>query len=96
MIMLNELFGPSIHLLILDLFLENPGDLMNLREVARRIEKNPGSISRVIPLLVENGVLEQVRVGENRHVYRLNSDNKIVEVLKDFFIKLKELGLSNK
>ena len=89
--MLNDLFGPSIHLLILDLFLENTEQIMNLREVARRIDKNPGSISRVIPILVENKILEQVRVGENRYVYRLNLNNKVVELLIDFYVKLKKL-----
>jgi len=55
---LNELFGPSIRLLVLDLFLENPDRLMNLREVARLLGKNPGSVSRVLPRLVEDGLLD--------------------------------------
>ena len=51
--MFNEVFGPSIYLLILDNFLDNPEEFVNLREIARSIDKNPGSVSRVIPRLVE-------------------------------------------
>jgi uncharacterized membrane protein len=34
---LNKLLGPSIFLLILDLFLEQPDQMMNLREIARQV-----------------------------------------------------------
>ncbi len=87
--MLNEIFGPSIHLLVLDLFLENPLVQMNLREVARRVEKNPGSIHRILPRLVEQGLLSQEKVGKVSYVYRLNSQSKLVELIERFVEELK-------
>jgi len=88
----NELFGPSIFLLVLDLFLENPEDLMNLREIARRVNKNPGSISRVIPLLLERGLIRQIRIGKAVRAYRLNVESELVQVLIEFRKKLKNVN----
>ena len=93
--MLNELFGPSIHLLVLDLFLEHPAELMNLREIARKVEKNPGSISRVLPRVVEQGWLDQVMVSKERAVYRLNMEYEVVKLLLDFRRKLQNVTLNN-
>ncbi len=88
--MLNELFGPSIHLLILDLFLENPRELMNLREIARRIEKNPGSISRVMPRMIEHNLLKQIKVGQVSYIYQLNIESELVQLIIEFNNKVKK------
>ncbi len=87
--MFNQTFGPSIYLLILDYFLNNPEQLVNLREIARSVEKNPGSISRVVPRLVEEGIVEQIPVG-NMFVFRLNTNDKLVKVLLEFRDRLRE------
>ena len=89
--MLNKLFGPSIHLLVLDMFLENQDDLKNLREIARSVDKNPGSISRVMPTLIENDFLEQIKVGKTMFVYKLNKNNEIIKLIIEFNEKLKKL-----
>lgn len=88
---LNKLFGPSIRLLVLELFIENPDRLMNLREVARLLEKNPGSVARALPRLVEDGLVEQIRVGKNIYAYRLNQENEVVKLLLEFHSRLKRL-----
>ena len=89
--MINNIFGPSIHLLILDMFLNYPGELMNLREIARRIKKNPGSISRVMPILVENGFLDQIKVGKKMFIYKLKEENDVVKLIIEFNEKLKTI-----
>ncbi len=90
--MLNEQFGPSIRLLILDLFLENPTELMNLREIARKVDINPGSISRVLPQLVgENQFLEQIMISKERAVYRLNTKSEVIKSLQDCHKKLQHV-----
>jgi len=93
--LLNKLFGPSIFLLVLDLFLDNPRELMNLREIARRVNKNPGSISRVMPLLVERGLVEEIKIGKKVRAYRLNVENQLVQVLIEFNQKLKNINLNS-
>lgn len=78
---LNELLGPSIFLLVLDLFLDHPYQWMNLREVARRVDKNPGSISRVIRVLLKRGLITDCKVGKVSIVYQLNYNNEKVQAL---------------
>lgn len=78
---LNELLGPSIFLLVLDMFLEYPHQWMNLREVARRVDKNPGSISPVMPTFLEKNLVTGCKVGKVTIVYRLNSTNEKVKAL---------------
>lgn len=87
---LNELFGPSIFLLILDMLLKYPHQWMNLREIARRIDKNPGSVSPVMPNLVERGLVLDCKVGKVSVVYRLNTDDKRVMAIMRFKESLKK------
>jgi hypothetical protein len=63
---------------------------VNLREIARNIEKNPGSVSRVVPRLVEEKFIEQIPVG-NMSVFRLNVNNNIIQVLIEFRDRLMEV-----
>jgi predicted transcriptional regulator len=78
---LNELLGPSIPILVLDLFLEYPNQWMNLREIARRVNKSPGSVSRVINKLLERELVLDCKVGKVSVVYQLNYNNEKVQAL---------------
>jgi DNA-binding MarR family transcriptional regulator len=79
---LDELLGPSKKLQVLDLFLQNPEELMNLREIARRLDKNPGSITPVLPVLVDRHYITHTKVGTKIIAYKLNSDNKTIQLLQ--------------
>ena len=92
---LNDLFGPSKYLIVLDLFLQNPEDFMNLREVARRIKKNPASVMKVLPILVDRNYISLTRIGAKVVAYRLNKDNKIVKLLVEFLQQLDEETLQS-
>jgi len=90
---LNDLFGPSKYLIVLDLFLQNPEDFMNLREVARRIEKNPASVMKVLPILVNRKYIARTKIGAKVVAYQLNKDNNTVRLLQEFLQKLGEKKL---
>jgi DNA-binding IscR family transcriptional regulator len=87
---LNELFGPSKYLIILDLFLQNSEEFMNLREIARRIDKNPASVMKVLPNLVNKKYISRTRIGAKVVAYRLNKDNQKVKLLLEFLQKLED------
>ncbi len=89
--MFNEIFGPSIYLLLLDQFLENPDMMANQREFARMISKNPGSISRVMPRLLNEGIVEQIKVGKVMYAYRLNKKKDFVKLLMETHRRLKDI-----
>ena len=86
----NELFGPSIYLRTLDVFLQHPDELMNLREIARRIDRNPGSVSRALPHLVEKDYVTPTRIGVKIVAYQLNQANKMVTLLLEFHERIRE------
>ena len=86
---LNDLLGPSIFLLVLDMFIDNPGQYMNLREIARRVDKNPGSISPIMPELLARGMVTGCKVGKVSVVYQLNTENPQVAALMELRRKLK-------
>ena len=79
--LLNELLGSSIFLLVLDMFLEYPCQWMNLREIGRRVNKNPGSVSPVMKTLLLRGLVLDCKVGKVSVVYQLNYDNEKVQAL---------------
>lgn len=87
---LNELLGPSNYLIVLEMFLENPGQWMNLREIARRVNKNPGSISQVVKNLLKRGLIIDCKVGLVSAVYQLNNNDKKVQALLSFRNALKK------
>ncbi len=87
---LNETLGPSILLLLLDLFLDNPDQWMNLREIARRVNKNPGSISPAIKKLLERDFITDCKVGKVSVVYELNSENQKIQALLKLRNELKK------
>jgi len=87
---LDELFGPSKYLAVLDLFLQNPGEFMNLREIARRLNKNPGSIIHVLPVLVDRNYISFTRIGTKVVAYKLNKDNHVVNILQQLLQNIKK------
>ena len=87
---LDELLGPSKKLQVLDLFLQNPGELMNLREIARRLDKNPGSITSVLPVLVDRNYITHTKIGIKVVAYKLNDDNKTVKLLQQLLHQIEE------
>jgi len=92
--LINDLLGPSIFLLVLDMFLENPDEIMNLREIARRVNKNPGSISPVMPSLLERKLLNGCKVGKVTIVYGLNMSNPRVKALLELKNRLRAIEAS--
>ena len=79
---LNELLGPSKYLKTLDLFLQNPEEMMNLREIARRLNKNPGTVTQILPTLVNKNYITHTKIGTKIVAYKLNKDNKTVKQLQ--------------
>ena len=77
----NSVLGPSIFLQILDMFLDHPNDLVNIRETSRRINKNPGSVSPVIPKLVKRQLITVIKIGAKITAFQLNKENETVKHL---------------
>jgi DNA-binding IclR family transcriptional regulator len=90
---LNETLGPSIFLLVLDILLEYPNQWMNLREIARRVDKNPGSVSPVMPTLLERGLVTDCKIGKVSVAYKLNTENEKAQALMSLRNALKKQAI---
>ena len=88
--MLEKIFGRTTSVNIVDAFLgrERRGKWMTLREVGRRSQINPGTISRSIHILVENGILLEERPSKRMRIFKLNMENKHVPILIEFYERL--------
>ena len=87
---LDEMLGPSKYLKTLDLFLQNPQEFMNLREIARRLDKNPGSVSQILPVLVHKNFITHTKIGKKIIAYKLNNENKTIKKLQQLLKNIKE------
>ena len=87
---LDEMLGPSKYLKTLDLFLQNPQEFMNLREIARRLDKNPGSVSQILPVLVNKNYVTHTKIGKKIIAYKLNNENKTIKKLQQLLKNIKE------
>ncbi|KXB02046.1 hypothetical protein AKJ44_01520 [candidate division MSBL1 archaeon SCGC-AAA261F17] len=90
--MLENIFGRTTTVKIVEAFLkkENRSRWMNLREVSRHSQTNPGTVSRNIHVLVENEILVEERPSEWSRIFKLNTDNKYVLLMIEFYEKLLE------
>jgi len=87
---LDEMLGPSKYLKTLDLFLQNPQEFMNLREISRRLDKNPGSVSQILPVLVDKNYVTHTKIGKKIIAYKLNNENKTIKKLQQLLKNIKE------
>ena len=92
---LSRIFGKSLRISILELFLNHKDEILNMNEIARRLSKNPGSIYRALPALVKDNFLEEIKISESRSAYRLNLNNPIVQELLEFYEKIRVVFTSN-
>lgn len=83
---------------LVDAFLkeENRGRWMTLREVSRNSQINPGTVSRSIHILVENGILLEEKPSKRIRIFKLNTKNKYVPILVECYEKLLKTERQNK
>ena len=88
--MFEKIFGRTTSIKVIDVFLrkEERNKWMTLREVGRRSQINPGTISRNIHILVKNGILIEERPSKRIRIFKLNMRNKYVPTLIEWREKL--------
>ncbi|MCD6457744.1 MAG: hypothetical protein J7K82_02730 [Thermoproteales archaeon] len=88
---LNKIFADSLYLAVLETFLENPTEAMSITNISRRINKNVGSVFRIIPELKKRNLVKELKVSPKRYAYKLNTNEPVVAKLLDFYNSLKSL-----
>ena len=76
-----ELFRTYVKWKILAHFLANPNTSFHIKQLARILNVSPASVSSAVKSFEEDGLLSKEEKGL-AHIYRLDSDNSVVEPLK--------------
>ena len=87
---LVKLFGRSAQAKLLQFLLEKKGKPYNLSDLARKTRLAHSTVSRVISPLVRQGIVTEMRVGQQMRLFYLNEKNEITLVLLKFLEELKE------
>ena len=76
-----ELFRTYVKWKILAHFLANPNTSFHIKQLSRILDVSPASVSGAVKSFEEDGLLSKEEIGL-AHIYRLDSDNSVVEPLK--------------
>ena len=76
-----ELFRTYVKWKILAHFLANPNTSFHIKQLSRTLDVSPASVSSAVKSFEEDGLLSKEEKGL-AHIYKLDSDNSVVEPLK--------------
>lgn len=85
---LETIFSSKAQARVIEFFLLNVGEILNLSSVARLTGMSTSTIHRVVSNLIELGILKEIRIGTQVRAFYLNSGNKIVKALREFYEKI--------
>jgi len=80
---LVSMFGKSPEVRLIDFFLDHPINDFMQQEIAERIGMNKRTISKNLPLMLENEVLIMTRTIGKAKLYKLNSESLIVQNIRE-------------
>ncbi|MFX0097084.1 MAG: winged helix-turn-helix domain-containing protein [Candidatus Hodarchaeota archaeon] len=86
---LIKLFGRSAQVRLLQFLLEKRGKPYNLSDLARKTKLAHSTVSRVVAPLVRQGIVTEMRVGQQMRLFYLNEKNEITLILSKFLEDLK-------
>lgn len=89
---IQDIFGNSTRVLIIQVFLNNPDKYMNANQIASIINKNPVTVVRKLPKLTSNQFIKEIQVGKRIKAFKLNLENKKNKLLLKFLADLKLLN----
>ncbi len=82
---LETIFASKAHVRVIEFFLLNSGEIINLSSIARLTKLSTSTVHRVVSKLVDLGILKEIRIGTQVRAFYLNSGSKIVKALKEFY-----------
>ena len=83
-----ELFATNLQVRILKLFLEHPNKLFSCTLLAKILNSSPSAVIYRLRHLLQLGVIKVIGI-DRMKLYRLDIENEVVQILLDFYRKLK-------
>ncbi len=88
---LEEMFGKSAQLSVLEYLIKKRGEITYLSGIAEGAGFSHSSVAKVIePLLSKNIVIEK-RIGKQMRIFTLNEDNETTKLILKFYDDLTKI-----
>ncbi len=91
MVSLQEIFGDSAQVKVLEFLLLNLKDTMMISDVAKGARVANSTTARVVEPLIQSGVAREIRIGKQIRIIRLNEEDEKAKLLLRLIDGLKNL-----
>jgi hypothetical protein len=91
MVSLQEIFGDSAQVKVLEFLLQNTKDTMMISDVAKGAGIANSTTARVVEPLIQSGVARETRIGKQIRIIRLNEQDEKAKLLLRLVDGLKSL-----
>ena len=82
--MFKDIFGDSPQTKILDFLADHPDFDYSISEIAKQAQVSRPTVYKIKDILLKKGLIIQTREQGNSPLYKLNLDNKLVQVIIKF------------
>ena len=86
--MFRDIFGDSPQTKILDFLADHPDYDYSISEIAKHSQVSRPTVYKIKDILLKKGLIIQTREQGNSPLYKLNIDNKLVQVILKFDFEL--------
>lgn len=88
---LEEIFGKTAQLSVLEYLIKNKGETTYLSGIAEGTGLSHSSVARVIEPLLENNIIIEKKLGKQIRTFTLNEDSKATKLVMKFYDELKNV-----
>jgi len=92
---LQEIFGDSAQVKVLEFLLLNLRDTMMMSDVAKGAGVSNSTTARVVEPLIQVGIVKETRIGKQIRIIRINSEDETAKLLLRFVQQIKNLEIEN-
>jgi len=88
---LEEIFGKTAQLSVLEYLIQNKGETTYLSGIAEGTGLSHSSVARVIEPLLENNIIIEKKLGKQIRTFTLNEESKATKLVMKFYYELKNV-----
>jgi predicted transcriptional regulator len=92
---LQEIFGDSAQVKVLEFLLLNLRDTMMMSDVAKGAGVSNSTTARVVEPLIQAGIVKETRIGKQIRIIRINSEDETAKLLLRFVQQIRNLETEN-
>jgi len=86
--MFKEIFGNSPQTKILDFLADHPNYDYNVSDISKNSDVSRPTVYKIIEMLLKKKLLVKTRESGNSSLYKLNMENKLVQIILKFDFEL--------